>query len=40
MQACVRDLQDGYFPSELQTRFPDGIPFKLFDMRTTVYEGR
>ena len=23
------DLTDGYFPSELQERFPDGVPFQV-----------
>lgn len=23
---------DGYFPSELQSRFPDGIPFEVYDL--------
>ncbi|XP_053288000.1 UBX domain-containing protein 11 isoform X3 [Pleuronectes platessa] len=32
-QQCMQDLMDGYFPSELQDRFPDGIPFKLHDRR-------
>ncbi|TNN76298.1 UBX domain-containing protein 11 [Liparis tanakae] len=27
-QRCMQDLMDGYFPSELQERFPDGVPFK------------
>lgn len=26
-QQCVQDIHDGYFPSELQTKFPDGVPF-------------
>ena len=26
-QACMQDIMDGYFPTELQTRYPDGIPF-------------
>uniref|UniRef100_A0A8C4T282 UBX domain-containing protein 11 n=1 Tax=Erpetoichthys calabaricus TaxID=27687 RepID=A0A8C4T282_ERPCA len=27
-QQCMQDLMDGYFPSELQRRFPDGVPIK------------
>ncbi|XP_073420691.1 UBX domain-containing protein 11 isoform X2 [Dendrobates tinctorius] len=27
-QQCLRDIMDGYFPSELQTRFPDGVTFQ------------
>uniref|UniRef100_A0A672GCP8 UBX domain-containing protein 11 n=1 Tax=Salarias fasciatus TaxID=181472 RepID=A0A672GCP8_SALFA len=30
-QQCVTDLMDGYFPSELQDRFPDGAPFEVHD---------
>lgn len=26
---CIADLVDGYFPTELQTRYPDGVPFKV-----------
>ena len=26
-QQCVQDITDGYFPSELQNKFPDGVPF-------------
>lgn len=29
LQQFVQDLMDGYFPSELQSRFPDGIPFEV-----------
>ena len=29
----VQDLEDGYFPSELQARFPKGMPIKVKDMR-------
>ncbi|XP_042345063.1 UBX domain-containing protein 11 [Plectropomus leopardus] len=32
-QRCMRDLMDGYFPSELQDRFPDGVPFEVHDKR-------
>ena len=28
-QVCVQDFMDGYFPSELQHRYPDGIPFSV-----------
>uniref|UniRef100_A0A665UW68 UBX domain-containing protein 11 n=1 Tax=Echeneis naucrates TaxID=173247 RepID=A0A665UW68_ECHNA len=28
-QQCMQDLMDGYFPSELQERFPDGVPFEV-----------
>lgn len=29
LQRCMQDLMDGYFPSELQERFPDGVPFEV-----------
>nr|XP_020464076.1 UBX domain-containing protein 11 [Monopterus albus] len=32
-QQCMQDLMDGYFPSELQERFPDGVPFEVDDRR-------
>lgn len=25
----VRDILDGYFPSELQKHYPNGVPFKV-----------
>ena len=25
----MQDLMDGYFPSELQDLYPDGVPFKV-----------
>lgn len=28
-QAFLRDILDGYFPSELQSRYPDGVPFQV-----------
>ncbi|EMP31068.1 Absent in melanoma 1-like protein [Chelonia mydas] len=28
-QQCLQDIMDGYFPSELQTRYPDGVPFQV-----------
>eukprot|EP00795_Rhopilema_esculentum_P017734 gene17734-9401_t len=36
-QACVQDLMDGFFPSELQLRYPDGVPFLLKDLRETHF---
>ena len=26
-QQCIQDIMDGYFPTELQDRYPDGVPF-------------
>lgn len=28
-QRCLRDILDGFFPSELQRLYPDGVPFKV-----------
>ena len=28
-QAFIQDILDGYFPSELQARYPDGVPFQV-----------
>jgi len=25
----IRDILDGYFPSELQKEYPDGVPFMV-----------
>ncbi|KAL6108985.1 ubxn11 [Pungitius sinensis] len=36
-QRCMNDLMDGYFPSELQERFPDGVPFEVHDRRDQEY---
>ncbi|KAF5401104.1 hypothetical protein PHET_05189 [Paragonimus heterotremus] len=30
----IQDILDGFFPSELQSKFPDGVPFKLTDRRS------
>ena len=32
-QICIKDLMDGYFPSELQERYPDGVPFNVSELR-------
>ncbi|XP_044591413.1 uncharacterized protein LOC123269643 isoform X1 [Cotesia glomerata] len=36
-QAFLRDIFDGYFPSELQCDYPNGVPFKVEDYRTKYY---
>ncbi|CAF0921480.1 unnamed protein product [Rotaria sordida] len=36
-QLFIRDILDGYFPSELQKRFPDGVPFNVSDKRETYF---
>lgn len=28
-QSFLKDILDGYFPSELQGRYPDGVPFNV-----------
>uniref|UniRef100_A0A8B9IRJ3 UBX domain-containing protein 11 n=1 Tax=Amazona collaria TaxID=241587 RepID=A0A8B9IRJ3_9PSIT len=33
-QQCLQDIMDGYFPSELQMRYPDGIPLQVKQCRT------
>ncbi|XP_032687011.1 uncharacterized protein LOC116851571 isoform X2 [Odontomachus brunneus] len=35
--AFIRDILDGYFPSELQQEYPDGVPFMIEDHRTELY---
>ncbi|XP_041843589.1 UBX domain-containing protein 11 [Melanotaenia boesemani] len=39
-QMCIQDLMDGYFPSELLERFPDGKPFEVHDMRHQEYPAK
>ncbi|XP_020622352.1 UBX domain-containing protein 11-like isoform X1 [Orbicella faveolata] len=39
-QQCMQDLMDGFFPSELQARYPDGVPFEVQDKRDVVFEDR
>ncbi|XP_053313118.1 UBX domain-containing protein 11 isoform X2 [Spea bombifrons] len=39
-QQCLKDIMDGYFPSELQQRFPDGVPFQVTDKRNVVFRER
>uniref|UniRef100_A0A8C5MBN2 UBX domain-containing protein 11 n=1 Tax=Leptobrachium leishanense TaxID=445787 RepID=A0A8C5MBN2_9ANUR len=39
-QHCVQDIMDGYFPSELQRRFPDGVTFQITDQRNVVFRER
>ncbi|XP_077631905.1 UBX domain-containing protein 11 isoform X1 [Crocuta crocuta] len=35
-QRCLRDILDGFFPSELQRLYPDGVPFKQGHTRECV----
>ncbi|KAL9969758.1 hypothetical protein ACROYT_G022014 [Oculina patagonica] len=39
-QQCMQDVMDGFFPSELQVRYPDGVPFEVQDKRDVVFEDR
>uniref|UniRef100_A0A673VZC6 UBX domain-containing protein 11 n=1 Tax=Salmo trutta TaxID=8032 RepID=A0A673VZC6_SALTR len=39
-QQCMQDLMDGYFPSELQDRFADGVPFQVHDRREEEFQER
>ena len=36
-QQVVQDLTDGYFPSELQCRYPEGVPLDINDQRDVVF---
>uniref|UniRef100_A0A8U7N5M4 UBX domain-containing protein 11 n=1 Tax=Corvus moneduloides TaxID=1196302 RepID=A0A8U7N5M4_CORMO len=36
-QQCLQDIMDGYFPSELQPRYPDGVPLQVSATRTQVF---
>ncbi|KAK0163901.1 hypothetical protein PV328_002586 [Microctonus aethiopoides] len=38
-QSFIRDILDGYFPSELQHEYPNGVAFKVEDHRTETYFG-
>ncbi|XP_031988272.1 UBX domain-containing protein 11 [Corvus moneduloides] len=37
-QQCLQDIMDGYFPSELQPRYPDGVPLQVTDRRNVVFQ--
>ncbi|XP_009575199.1 PREDICTED: UBX domain-containing protein 11, partial [Fulmarus glacialis] len=39
-QQCLQDIMDGYFPSELQMHYPDGIPLQVTDRRDVVFQER
>ncbi|XP_042852248.1 UBX domain-containing protein 11 isoform X6 [Panthera tigris] len=39
-QRCLRDILDGFFPSELQRLYPDGVPFKVYpENRLELFPG-
>lgn len=37
-QQVIRDLTDGYFPSELQHRYPEGVPLHINDQREVLFK--
>ncbi|XP_062510595.1 UBX domain-containing protein 11-like isoform X2 [Corticium candelabrum] len=39
-QRFIQDIMDGYFPSELQDRYPDGVPITLTDKREVIFRDR
>lgn len=39
-QSCMKDIMDGYFPSELQDRYPDGVPIQVTDKRQVHFKDR
>lgn len=36
----IQDLTDGYFPSELQSRYPEGVPLMITDQRDVWFRQR
>ncbi|XP_069751540.1 UBX domain-containing protein 11 isoform X4 [Narcine bancroftii] len=39
-QQCLQDIMDGYFPSELQSRYPNGVPIQVNDRRDVIFRER
>uniref|UniRef100_A0A8D0F3B4 UBX domain-containing protein 11 n=1 Tax=Strix occidentalis caurina TaxID=311401 RepID=A0A8D0F3B4_STROC len=39
VQQCLQDIVDGYFPSELQLRYPDGVPLQVSSQRSSLVCG-
>lgn len=37
-QECMQDIMDGYFPTELQKLYPDGVPLKIKDKRNIYFK--
>ncbi|XP_077644596.1 UBX domain-containing protein 11 [Lonchura striata] len=37
-QQCLQDIMDGFLPSELQPRYPDGICLQVTDRRDVVFQ--
>nr|CAD7406887.1 unnamed protein product [Timema poppensis] len=38
-QIFVADILDGFFPTELQAQYPEGVSFKVIDKRSVTYKG-
>nr|CAD7445520.1 unnamed protein product [Timema bartmani] len=38
-QIFVVDILDGFFPTELQAQYPEGVSFKVIDKRSVTYKG-
>ncbi|CAG2059748.1 unnamed protein product, partial [Timema podura] len=38
-QVFVVDILDGFFPTELQAQYPEGVSFKVIDKRSVTYKG-
>ncbi|XP_033225555.1 uncharacterized protein LOC117178297, partial [Belonocnema kinseyi] len=38
-QCFIRDILDGYFPSEFKNNYPNGVPLKVEDHRKETYVG-
>ncbi|XP_012567140.1 UBX domain-containing protein 11 isoform X1 [Hydra vulgaris] len=39
-QVCMKDIMDGYFPTELKTMYPNGVLFQVIDKRDTLYKNK
>ncbi|CAK8683487.1 unnamed protein product [Clavelina lepadiformis] len=35
---CLSDIMDGFFPSELHKKYPDGVPIKVTDNRNVIFK--
>ena len=39
-QQFCKDIMDGYFPTELQKKYPDGVPFDVADKREVFFKDK
>ena len=39
-QQFCKDIMDGYFPTELQSKYPDGVPFEVTDKREVYFKDK